>query len=189
MSGSFYETFDNGAGALDHHWAGDVDTSVSGQITLRGHSGVMEFPSGSDVGHGYGKFTVTAKVEGDQVGPAVLLWPSDDKWPGTELDFVEVLRDGTAYGTAHKDGGGHDWYSSAMYHGLDESRVHTYGIDWQADRVTFSVDGEDVRTVWMDTKDAAHGGSDVVFGAMNMNNATSVTVYDMAYTPNDALWG
>ncbi|MBD0273763.1 MAG: hypothetical protein ICV73_17775, partial [Acetobacteraceae bacterium] len=82
MASSFYESFDNGTGQLNHHWAGSIDTSVKGQITLRGNSGVMEKPSGSDAGHGYGQYTVTAKVEGNQVGPAALLWPADDRWPG-----------------------------------------------------------------------------------------------------------
>lgn len=184
MASSFYESFDNGTGALTHQWAGNVDTSVSGQITLRGYSGVMERPSGSDAGHGYGQYTVTAKVEGNQVGPAALLWPSNDKWPGTELDFVEVLPDGTAYGTAHNGNNGYDWYEAKMFWGTDESQVHTYGIDWQPDRVSFTVDGKDAGTVWMDTKDAANGGSNVVFGAMNKSDDTSITVYDMSYTPN-----
>lgn len=188
MADSFYESFDNGAGQLTHHWAGNVDTSVKGQITLGGYSGVMERPWGSDSGHGYGQYYVTAKVEGNQVGPAALLWPSNDQWPGTELDFVEVLRDGTAYGTAHHGNNGYDWYEAKMFWDLDESQVHTYGINWQADRVSFSVDGRDAGTVWMDTKDAAHGGSNVVFGAMNKNDNTSITVYDMSYTPNGGDW-
>ena len=188
MADSFYESFDNGAGALTHHWAGNVDTSVKGQITLGGYSGVMERPWSSDFGHGYGQYYVTAKVEGGQVGPAALLWPSNDRWPGTEIDFVEVLSNGTAYGTAHKDGGGWDYYEAKMYD-VDESGVHTYGINWQSDRVSFSVDGRDAGTVWMNTSDAAHGGSNVVFGVMNMNNNTSITVYDMAYTPNGDVWG
>ena len=188
MADSFYENFDNGTGALTHNWAGNIDTSVSGQITLRGYSGVMERPSGTDVGHGYGQYTVTAKVEGNQVGPAALLWPSDDKWPGTELNFVEVLSDGTAYGTAHNGNNGYDWYEAKMYNGTDEGQVHTYGIDWQPDHVSFTVDGKDAGTVWMDTKDAANGGSNVVFGAMNKNDNTSITVYDMSYTPNGGDW-
>ena len=183
MADSFYESFDNGAGQLTHHWSGNVDTSVRGQITLTDYSGVMERPWGKDFGHGYGQYYVTAKVEGDDVGPAALLWPSDDKWPGVELDFIETLWDGRPYGTAHKDAG-YDWYDSVFYGGLDESQVHTYGINWQADRITFSVDGVDRGTIWTDTKDAAHGGSNVVFGVMNKNDDTAITVYDMAYTPN-----
>ncbi len=184
MADSFFESFNNGTGALTHHWAGTIDTSVSGQVTLRGTSGVMERPWGRDAGHGYGQYYVTAKVEGNQVGPAALLWPSDDKWPGTEMDFVEVLSDGTAYGTAHHGNFGWDEYKAHMYWGTDESQVHTYGINWQADRVSFTVDGRDAGTVWQDTRDAEHGGSNVVFGLMNKNNNTSITVYDMSYTPN-----
>ncbi len=47
------------------------------------------------------------------------------------------------------------------------------------------MDGHHAGTVWMDTKDAAHGGANVVFGIMNMNHDTSITVYDMSYSP----WG
>jgi len=189
LANSFYESFDNGTGALSHNWSGSVDTSVRGEITLRGYSGTMERASGSDVGYGYGQYYVTAKVEGDQVGPAALLWPSDDKWPGNEFDFVEVLRDGTAYGTAHHGNFGWNEYEGRQYWGLDESQTHTYGINWQADHVSFSVDGQDAGTVWMDTKDAAHGGSNVVFGGMNQNSNTSITLYDVSYTPHGGdLW-
>lgn len=183
MANSFYESFDNGTGALNHLWSGSVDTSVKGQITLGGYSGVMQRPWGSDSGFGYGQYYVTAKVEGNEVGPAALLWPSNDRWPGTEIDFVEVLPNGTAYGTAHHGNNGYDWYEAKMYN-VDEGQTHTYGINWQADRVSFTVDGRDAGTVWMNTKDAANGGSNVVFGAMNKNNDTSITVYDMSYTPS-----
>ena len=72
--------------------------------------------------------------------------------------------------------------------GLDESQVHTYGINWQADRVTFSVDGRDAGTVRMDTDDAANGGSNLVFSVMNRSEDTSITVYDLSYTPNGGDW-
>ena len=184
MADSFHESFDNGTGALGNVWGNGLDTSVQGQITLNGSSGgAMQHASGANAGFGHGSYTVTAKVEGNQVGPAVLLWPADDRWPGTELDFVEVLPDGTSYGTAHHGNNGYDWYDARMYWGNDEGGVHTYGIDWHPDRVEFSVDGRGAGTVWMDTKDAAHGGANVVFAAMNKNDDTSVTVYDMSYSP------
>ena len=115
MANSFHESFDNGAGALTNVWGNGVDTGVKGQITLNGSSG--------GAGHGYGRYTVTAEVEGNAVGPAALLWPSDDRWPGTEIDFVEVLPNGTAYGTAHADKGG-NWYEAKTYN-VDEGGVHT----------------------------------------------------------------
>ena len=185
MANSFYESFDNGTGALGNVWGNGLDTSVKGQITLNGsNGGAMQHASGASAGFGYGDFTVTAKVEGNQVGPAALLWPADDKWPGNEFDFVEVLPDGTSYGTAHADKGG-NWYDARMYWGNDEGGVHTYGIQWRPDHVAFSVDGRDAGTVWVDTKDAAHGGANVVFGVLNQNDDTSITVYDMNYSP----WG
>lgn len=180
MADSFYESFDHGTGALGNAW--NADTSTAGQVTLRGSAGMMEPASGSGVGHGFGHYTVTASVSGDQQGAAALLWPSNDKWPGTELDFVEVLPNGTAYGTAHNGNNGYDSYDARTY-GVDETGVHTYGIDWQADRVAFSVDGRDAGSVAMQTQDAAHGGSNVVFGALNLNDHTSITVYDMSYSP------
>ena len=188
MANSFYESFDNGTGALGNVWGNGLDTSVKGQITLNGSSGgAMQHASGASAGFGYGDFTVTAEVEGNQVGPAALLWPADDRWPGNEFDFVEVLPDGTSYGTAHADKGG-NWYDARMYWGNDEGGVHTYGIQWRPDHVAFSVDGRDAGTVWMNTQDAAHGGTNVVFGAMNKSDATSITVYDMSYTPNGGDW-
>ena len=45
------------------------------------------------------------------------------------------------------------------------------------------MDGRGAGTVWMDTKDAAHGGTNVVFAVMNKNDDTSITVYDMSYSP------
>jgi len=111
LADSFYESFDNGTGALGNAWGNGLDTSVKGQITLDGsHGGLMQHASGANAGFGYGSYTLPAKVEGDQVGPAALLWPSDDRWPGTEIDFVEVLPNGTAYGTAHNGNNGYDWY-------------------------------------------------------------------------------
>ena len=184
MANSFHESFDNGTGALSNVWGNGLDTGVKGQITLNGsNGGAMQHASGASAGFGYGDFTVTAKVEGNQVGPAALLWPADDKWPGNEFDFVEVLPDGTSYGTAHADKGG-NWYEAKTYN-VNEGGVHTYGIQWRPDHVAFSVDGRDAGTVWVDSKDAAHGGSNVVFGVLNQNDHTSITVYDMDYSP----WG
>ena len=105
-----HESFDNGIGALSHHWAGDIDTSVPGEITLTGLAGAMQFPGGPSAGQGYGTYTFNAKLDGDGPGPALLLWPGDDRWPGQEIDIVEILSGGRQYGTVHWDGGGWDEY-------------------------------------------------------------------------------
>jgi len=178
----FYESFDNGVGALSHVW-GNVDTSVRGQVTLTGNSGMMERPWGADAGHGYGTYTVTAALHGDQVGSAALLWPGNDKWPGPEFDIVEVIH-GMPYGTVHFDGGGSDRYNTVSFSGLDESQAHAYTLDWQPGSISYDVDGNAMGTV---TKrvgaDHAHGGINEVFGLMNTNWHTSMTVYEVSYTP------
>lgn len=177
----FYESFDNGVGALSHAW-GNVDTSVRGQVTLTGNSGMMERPWGADAGHGYGTYTVTAALHGDQVGSAALLWPANDRWPGAEMDFAEIYG-GQVYGTMHWNSGGGDSYSAAIYNGVDESKPHTYSIDWQPGKVTLAVDGR-VYGSFTDHvgADHAHGGVNSVMGANNINGNASITVYDMSYT-------
>jgi Glycosyl hydrolases family 16 len=178
----FFESFDNGVGALAHTW-GDIDTSVRGQVTMRGDSSALEFPNGASSGHGYGTYTIVAQLSGDQAGPAGLLWPADDRWPGNEMDLIEVIG-GTPYGAMHfraSDGG--DGYGGVYYSGLDETQTHTYTLDWQPGHVEFSVDGRSYGGFSDNvTPDAAHGGVNVVMGIMNKNPSTSMTVYEVSYT-------
>ena len=184
----FYESFDDGRGMFTHGW-GDVDTSVAGQVTISGYSGMMERPWGADAGTGYGVYEVTLSMEGDEPGPAVLLWPADDQWPGSEFDIAEIIN-GVVYGAIHAKGsGGWDEYESVYYRGVDEGEVHTYTLDWQPDRITLAVDGRVYGSVEGDMvgKDYANGGTNVVFSAMNRNDNTSVTVYDVSYTSHD-IW-
>jgi len=107
----FYEGFDNGVGALHHTWnSGNIETG-GGQLTLHGDAGAMQQPWGKDAGQGYGYYEVTAKMSADVQGPAALLWPGDDKWPGPEYDIVEVIN-GHPYGTVH-------------WNNVDETQKHT----------------------------------------------------------------
>ncbi|WP_431270729.1 hypothetical protein [Dankookia sp. P2] len=46
MSSYFSESFNNGVGALSHTWGNGIDTSVRGQVTISGNSGIMENPWG-----------------------------------------------------------------------------------------------------------------------------------------------
>lgn len=181
----FVESFDNGVGALNHVWGwggGNIDTSVRGQVTLTGTAGFMEMPYGRAAGHGYGSYTVVAEIHGDTEGSAALLWPGDDKWPGPEYDIVEVVK-GQAYGTVHHNEWGRDGYATVTYGGLDESKVHSYTLDWQPGRITMSVDGHTYGSITQNVgADYAHGGVNEVFGLMNRSWATSMTVYEVSYT-------
>jgi hypothetical protein len=187
LAGDFVESFDNGVGALNHVWGNaNIDTSVPGQVTVSGSTGgLMEKPTGASAGHGYGSYTVVASLSGDTEGSAALLWPGDDKWPGPEYDIVEVIN-GKAYGTVHfagPDGG--DRYNTVFYDGIDESEVHTYTLDWQPGSITYYVDGAKIGTVTEGVgADYANGGVNEVLGLMNRSPETSMTVYEVSYSPS-----
>ena len=179
----FHESFDNGRGALNHTW-GSPDTSVPGQVTLTGHVGMMQFPGGNSAGQGYGTYTFNAKINGSEPGPAILLWPGDDRWPGQEIDIVEVLHDGRHYGVVHWDGGGWDSYESVMFNGVRGGAFHEYQVVWEPGRITFKVDGVTYGAVTENVPaDYDAGGMNNVISLMNRNPNTSVTVLDVDYKP------
>lgn len=185
MSGYFHESFDNGIGALNHTWGRDFDTSVRGQVTVGGDSGMMERPWGAAAGHGYGTYTITAKLNGYEAGPAGLLWPGDDVWPGPEMDIIEYIND-HGYSAQHWRGSnGGDAYRTIEYWGVDVGQTHTYWLDWQPGKVTVGVDG---RTFGSYTENVArdydNGGVNMTMSIMNRNPATSITVYDVSYSPS-----
>lgn len=179
---NFFETFSHGVGQLNHTW-GKIDASVAGQVTLRGNAGMMQNPWGAAAGEGYGHYEITAALKGNVAGPAIMLWPANDKWPGQELDLAEINK-GVAYGAAHhKTATGGDGYRTATYSGLDESQPHKCTLDWTPGKLVFGVDGHTYGTITQNvTADYEHHGVNEVFGALNNNAATSVTVYEMSYT-------
>jgi hypothetical protein len=42
---------------------------------------------------------VEAKLDGNGPGPAILLWPGDDRWPGQEIDLAGTAVDGVQKAT------------------------------------------------------------------------------------------
>ena len=187
MANSFTESFDGGVGALSHGWgSASIDAGVPGQITLSGIGSAMERPSGAGAGHGYGTYTVVASMTGDEAGPAALLWPADDRWPGPEFDIVEV-HDGRAYGCVHHGDGGGDAYTALWYDGIDFHRPVTYTLDWRPGRIDLFVDGRAMGTVTEGVgADFAHGGVNEVIGVMNRSPGTSITVHEVSYAESGA---
>jgi beta-glucanase (GH16 family) len=178
----FYESFDSGVGIFNNTW-GKVDTSIPGQITLRGNSGAMQ----KGDGNGYGRYEITAKMSADVQGPAALLWPANDEWPGAEYDIVEVI-DGRPYGTVHWNNNGKDAYKSSYWNHIDETKVHTYAIEWHGNRIDYFVDDRHVGTIKHAGPDAAHGGINELMGFMNRDFESQdafLTVYSASYDP----WG
>ena len=98
----------------------------------------------------YGKYLVRMRVDkGDGISAIALLWPTADVWP-PEVDFYE-------------DGGGDRTSTSATLHcgpngidncqvqkslsGYDFSQWHTFGVEWTAGKLVYTIDGAPWATV------------------------------------------
>ena len=92
----------------------------------------------------YGLFEFRAKVEkGQGTGPAVLLWPHDNSWP-PEIDLLEspdANRQGMYFTVHWKDQNGNHIYKSYKFADVDASQWHTYGLEWEKNKLSFFVDG------------------------------------------------
>jgi len=95
----------------------------------------------------YGYFEMKAELPAGQgLWPAFWLLPKDGSWP-PELDVMEVLgKDpGTLYTTVHtSESGAHTQSSIGTSVANTASGYHTYGVDWEADKITFYFDGKQV---------------------------------------------
>jgi len=88
----------------------------------------------------YGYFEIRARwSKGKGVWPAFWLLPADGSWP-PEIDVLEAHGDkpGITYQTLHSD------YDVEGTHTIglpaDDGQFHTYGMLWQADRISWYVD-------------------------------------------------
>ena len=190
------ETFDTGLGRIGHTWghvwAHDGMATVSSWAGEGWQpSGMMQLPSGPSAAQGFGLYSVTMSIDSYAPGAFACLWPASDKWPGPELDLIELDFNGNAYSTIHwKGANGGDAYKSYALTGVDARQVHTYSFEWQSDHMSMYVDG---RLMWTTTEhvpqDYAHGGENSAFGvgqqpgwaAGYQNGDNTVHVYEMSY--------
>ena len=95
--------------------------------------------------HGY--FEMRARLPaGRGLWPAFWLLPADKSWP-PEIDVFEVLgqQPGTLYVSTHSTAGGPNVGATQAVTGTDTAAgFHRYGMDWQAERITWCVDGREV---------------------------------------------
>ncbi|MBK1661654.1 glycosyl hydrolase family protein [Paracraurococcus ruber] len=177
-------------------WGPGVDTSVSGQLTMHTtaddqDSGAMVPPTGAGDGYGYGLYTFTLKTQGT-VGTYALTWPATDKWPGPELDLMEINGSGVPYTTIHwKGDDGSNQFRSYDLTGVDPSKTHTYAMNWQNDFIDIYVDGQLLHHITEHVPhDYAHGGENTApgigtqtwwnDGALGGNNW--ITLYEASYS-------
>jgi len=177
-------SFDNGFGTLGN--AFNVGAPSNGEVVLTGNSALMEWASGPSSGHGYGTYTVEAKLDGNWPGAALLFWPGDNKWPGAELDLAEIAEDGSGriYGAVHWNENGEDGYSYQIYDGVYTGSFHAYTMVWEPGKISVQVDGQ-TKAVFTENvpADFDHGGMNSAIGFLNRTPGTSVTVRDVTYTP------
>ena len=184
------ESFDGGDWGRHTHWWGNIETR-EGEVSLTGLSGQMVRPAGREAGDGYGYREFLAKIEGSGAGPAIVLWPCSDAWPGPEIDIGEIWWDGSGqYAALHWRGeDGSDQYELVDI-GDHRGKWARYGIDWRPDRVDFYVDGELKGSVDHNVpKDFAHGGEDVTTGwpsSIGIGPGDGrITVSEVSFDPYD----
>ncbi|TDH63601.1 glycosyl hydrolase family protein [Dankookia rubra] len=93
----------------------------------------------------YGYFEVRAQLPAGQgFWPAFWLLPADGGWP-PEIDIFEMLGKDptTAYFSLHTTTGPTTTKSMSLLPDLSKG-FHTFGLDWQADRIRWYVDGNEV---------------------------------------------
>ncbi|RVU15952.1 family 16 glycosylhydrolase [Methylobacterium oryzihabitans] len=138
-------TYTVGNGVLDIK---EAPASAATQALVNGHrftSGMIN--SAESFTQTYGYFEMRADIpSGPGMWPAFWLLPERGAWP-PELDVMEVVTSSpdTLITTLHSGSGdsgmtqGHTNLS-----GLSSGGMHTYGVDWQPDTVTWYLDGREV---------------------------------------------
>ena len=95
----------------------------------------------------YGYFEISAKLPAGQgLWPAFWLLQEDGDWP-PEIDVFEVLGHETdrLYQTVHTDETGeHTMDNFSAYVADMSAGFHRYGVNWQADYITFYFDGVEI---------------------------------------------
>jgi hypothetical protein len=187
-----FESFENSVGPLTETWG--IDTSTFGEVRLYGNrystAGMKEPGQDASVGHGYGTYTVTAMLTGTNAGPAIILWPGDNQYPGQEINLAELTPDGTGrqYATVHWNDNGVNNQNIRFLDGVQSGVFHTYQAVWEPGKISFNVDGHLTAIVTDHVPlDYDHGGQNEVFAFLNNNENTSLIVRDISYTPLDPV--
>lgn len=214
-----------GAGIMQTTF-GDTHDDGAGNLVIPGHSSAMQLvhPQKLNVdgyGHGNGLYefrvrfvpNAAGSFRGDGTGPALILWPSDDKYPGPEIDLSEFFFNddpatpgGAQYVAVHwaidgRNGeGGTANNDDNIWVIQDNTAIvpvraqwnpraaHTYAAKLENTRLTFYVDGI---VLAVETEhpapDRINGGRNHSFGILNASSDVTVICEWIRFTPLSAL--
>lgn len=183
-------------------WGNSDDFSFSnGGLTLTSYEsegwsavGFMQADFGSSYGQGYGLYSATFSADAGQgAGICICMWPSNDVWPGAEIDLVEDWSDPTrqtGQATIHWAGSGDSNQYQSYSFTANMTQKTTVAMDWEAGSLTFYVNGTEVFSTTSNVPaDAAQGGSNECFGAevtsagsAPVSSSVSLNLYSMSYS-------
>ncbi len=158
--------------------------------------GFLQENWGSSLSQGYGLYSVTAShPAGQGTGIAILLWPSNNVWPGAEIDILECWDDPTSqsgYMSVHFKGPNGEDMANSIKFSVDLTKPNTFSLDWERGSLTYYVNGVEIFQITGSEvpKDASDGGVNMAFGAQITDIGTnfepsdlvSLTIYDMSYS-------
>jgi hypothetical protein len=183
-----HESFENSVGPLTETWG--VDFSHFGEVRFYGNqystAGMKEPGNDPSAGHGYGTYTIEAMLTGTTAGPAIILWPGDNRYPGQEINLAELAPDGTGrqYATVHWNDNGENNQEVRFLEGVESGVFHTYQAIWEPGKITFNVDGHLAAIVTDHVPiDYDNGGMNNTIAFLNNNDATSLIVRQVDYVP------
>ncbi len=184
-------------------WGNSNDFSfANGSLTLTSYAsegwsavGFMQADSGATAAQGYGLYSVTASTNAGQgVGVCAVMWPSNNSWPGPEIDLLENWSDPsqqTGYATIHWAGAGNSNQQDIHQFSIDLTKPNTFAMDWRPGSLTYYINGTEIFQVTGSEvpKDAAQGGVNESFGAEvtaagsgAVSSSVSLHLYDMSYS-------
>lgn len=139
-------------------------------------SGLMQRAWGAEAGQGYGLYSFSGRMEGNQgAGPAMLLWPATNAWPGPEVDAIESADPSreTGYWAVHYRGDdGQDHYDVRPV-AADLTREHEYSVLWEPGRLTYYLDGEEIATTTEHVPVAAEDGGQNLVMAVQVSGSAA----------------
>jgi hypothetical protein len=199
VSPTYAEEFTTGWGSWYHNWQSEEGIQQTGRGTIliggssSSGSGIMSEPPGNPAsGFGDGLYQIRARMEGPGLGsgsgPALVLWPADDRWPGPEIDIGEIGGGGDLYMATHWNNNGQDAYNIYSAPGVDWRQWHEYAARLETNRITYYVDG---RQIGVETQHPApeygEGGVNHIPSVMNRSSETMLEVDYFRFTDESAL--